>query len=60
MAEGKSVESNANDWRQLCAAAAKEQDGTKLTSLVNQIIKALDESNPRFRRTATIDRCPEF
>jgi hypothetical protein len=50
MAESKSSEGNGNDWHQLCAAAATEQDSTKLTFLVNQIIKALDERNPRLKR----------
>lgn len=39
MAEG------VQDWRELCAAAAKEEDSAKLTGLVNQIIKALDEES---------------
>ncbi len=41
MAEGRS-----SDWRELCAAAADEQDAAKLTCLVNQIIAAFDESLP--------------
>ncbi len=36
------------DWRELCAAAASEQDAAKLTCLVNQIIDAFDQSlSPR-------------
>ena len=30
-----------SDWRELCAAAAKEEDSVKLGYLVNQIIRAL-------------------
>ena len=41
MAERKST-----DWRELCAAAAGEQDAAKLTCLVNQIIEAFDQSLP--------------
>jgi hypothetical protein len=36
------AESNRSDWRELCAAAAKEPDSEKLADLVDQIIKALD------------------
>lgn len=39
MAESKSI-----DWRELCAAAAREQDAAKLTCLVNQLIQSLDET----------------
>jgi hypothetical protein len=38
-------ESKGADWRELCAAAASEDDATKLTSLVNQIIEAFDEAS---------------
>lgn len=31
------------DWRELCAAAAKEPDSDKLVSLVHQILRAFDE-----------------
>jgi hypothetical protein len=31
------------DWRELCAAAAKEPDSDKLFSLVIQILKAFDD-----------------
>ena len=37
MAEGKQAE-----WRELCAAAAKESDPERLASLVDQIIQAID------------------
>ena len=30
------------DWRELCVAVIKERDSTKLTSLVQQLITALD------------------
>jgi hypothetical protein len=50
MANGEST-----DWRDLCAAAAKEEDSAKLTSLVNQIIKAFDERTPA-ERTAVLTR----
>lgn len=38
------AESKGSDWRELCAAAIKEQDAAKLTSLVDQIIEAIDQS----------------
>jgi hypothetical protein len=56
MAESANAEGTMNDWRQLCAAAATEQDSAKLTSLVNQIIKALDDQNPRLNRTTDVLR----
>jgi len=43
------AESRSNDWRELCAAAAEEQDAAKLTCLVNQIIKAIDQTLPHSR-----------
>jgi len=40
------AESKSTDWRELCAAAAHEEDAAKLTCLVNQIIEAFDQSLP--------------
>ena len=40
------AKSKSTDWRELCAAAAGEQDAAKLTCLVNQIIEAFDQSLP--------------
>ncbi|HXW91187.1 MAG TPA: hypothetical protein VEK33_11630 [Terriglobales bacterium] len=39
------AESKGKDWRELCAAAAKEFDPDKLASLVHQIIEAIDETH---------------
>ena len=45
--EGNAMaESKNNHWRELCAAAAKEEDPKKLSLLVRQIVKALDERTP--------------
>jgi len=41
------AESKHKDWRELCAAAAKELDSDKLVSLAHQIIQALDERKQR-------------
>jgi hypothetical protein len=42
------TESKGADWRELCAAAAHEEDAERLTCLVNQIIEAFDQSlSPR-------------
>jgi hypothetical protein len=38
------AECKSTDWRQLCAAAAREQDAAKLSNLVNQLIVALDQT----------------
>ncbi|MFZ3340510.1 MAG: hypothetical protein WA213_06480 [Terriglobales bacterium] len=40
------IENKSTDWRELCAAAAREEDAEKLTCLVNQIIEAFDQSLP--------------
>lgn len=40
-------ESKTSDWRELCAAAVKEQDAERVISLVDQIIAALDQSHPQ-------------
>jgi len=37
------------DWRELCAAAANETDSTKLTSLVQELIEALDKGERGWR-----------
>jgi len=31
------------DWRELCAAVAKEQDQTKLPSLMEQLLEVLED-----------------
>ncbi len=41
------AESELKDWRELCAAAVKEQDTAKLTRLVDEIIEAIDETVAR-------------
>ncbi len=33
------------DWRELCVAVTNEGDSTKLTSLVQELIEALDRAN---------------
>lgn len=38
------AECKSTDWRQLCAAAASEQDAVKLSCLVSQLIVALDHT----------------
>jgi hypothetical protein len=37
------------DWRELCAAVAHETDSNKLGSLVQELIKALDEREQNWR-----------
>jgi hypothetical protein len=39
------------DWRELCAAVTNESDSTKLTSLVQELIEALDLADRRWRPT---------
>ena len=40
------------DWRELCKAAAQELDPAKLTDIIAQLIKSLDERD-RNRRNGT-------
>jgi hypothetical protein len=37
------------DWRELCLAVTNESDSTKLTSLVQELIRALDEGEREWR-----------
>jgi hypothetical protein len=37
------------DWRELCAIAASEPDSKKLDSLVQELIRALDEGEREWR-----------
>ncbi len=37
------------DWRELCVAVTRESDSTKLTSLVQQLIEALDRGERSWR-----------
>jgi hypothetical protein len=37
------------DWRELCAAVTKETDSTKLSSLVEELIEALDQDERAWR-----------
>jgi hypothetical protein len=46
------------DWRELCVAVTNEMDSTKLTSLVQELIEALDRSKRSSPHTLsdTIDK----
>ena len=37
------------DWRELCVAVTNETDSTKLTSLVQELIEALDKGERRWQ-----------
>jgi hypothetical protein len=39
------------DWRELCLAVTNESDSTKLSSLVQELIEALDRSEQSCRYT---------
>ena len=49
MADGRQ-----KDWRELCIAVTNECDSTKLSSLVQELIEALDMGERSWRHTA----CP--
>ena len=38
------------DWRELCVAVTNETDSTNLSSLVQELIEALDEGERSWRR----------
>lgn len=40
-----------NDWRELCVAVTNESDSTKLSSLVQELIEALDKGERSWRHT---------
>jgi len=46
MADGRQ-----KDWRELCLAVTNERDTTKLTSLVQELIEALDKGERSWRHT---------
>ncbi len=39
------------DWRELCVAVTNETDSTRLTSLVRELIEALDRGERSWRHT---------
>jgi hypothetical protein len=39
------------DWRDLCVTATNESDSTMLTSLVQELIEAIDEGERGWRHT---------
>ncbi len=39
------------DWRELCVAVTNESDSTKLSSLVEELIEALDKGERSWRHT---------
>ena len=46
MAEGM----QQKDWRELCVAVTNERDSTKLSSLVQELIEALDKGERSWRQ----------
>ena len=43
------AEGTRKDWRELCVAVTNESDSTKLSSLVQELIEALDRSELSWR-----------
>ena len=43
------------DWRELCVAVTNERDSTKLSSLVEELIEALDKCERSWRPNS----CPQ-
>jgi hypothetical protein len=39
------------DWRELCVAVTNERDSTKLSSLLQELIEALDRGERNWRHT---------
>ena len=44
---------NQEEWMELCALAAKEQDTEKLMQLTKEIIRLLDEKDARLKQSRT-------
>jgi hypothetical protein len=44
------AERKQRDWRELCDAVTNETDSKKLDSLVQELIRALDEGEQHWRR----------
>jgi hypothetical protein len=42
------------DWRELCVAVTNEKDSTKLISLIQELVEALDRGERSWRHTS----CP--
>jgi predicted Zn-dependent peptidase len=40
------------DWRELCVAVTNESDSTRLSSLAQELIEALDRAERRWRHPA--------
>ena len=53
------ADSRQKDWRELCVAVTNETDSTKLTSLVQELIEALDRGDRNWRNPSpTSDAIP--
>ena len=48
MADGKQ-----KDWRELCVAVTNEKDTTKLSSLIQELIEALDRGERNWRHPSS-------
>jgi hypothetical protein len=51
ISEVNMADSMQKDWRELCVAVTNESDSTKLTSLVQELIEALDRGERNWRPT---------
>jgi hypothetical protein len=51
MAEVNMAKGRQKDWRELCIAVSNETDSTRLTSLVEELIEALDRGERSWRQT---------
>jgi hypothetical protein len=50
MSEVKMADGMKRDWRELCVAVTNENDSTKLSSLVQEFIEALDRGERSWRQ----------
>ena len=51
MSDGMQADGMKKDWRELCAAVTNESDSTKLSSLVQQLIEALEKGERSWHHT---------
>lgn len=47
------------DWRDLCLAVTNERDSTKLSSLVKELIEALDRGERSWREACCLSKAIE-
>jgi hypothetical protein len=53
MSEEDMADNKDKDWRELCFAVTNEKDSTKLSSLIQELIEALDRGERSWRNVSS-------